>query len=127
MLDKYRFWPESTTTSPSGRHLGHYRSLLPTLPLQTHTDQETDSKRQELATMHHPHIDYALRNGYSFKRWQKVVNVMLEKEPGNPKIHHLRVIHLYEADYNLILGIKWRELIHNCEDNNLLHPQLYGA
>ena len=77
--------------------------------------------------MHHSHIDYALRDGYSFNWWQKVVNVMLEKEPRNPKIHPLQVIHLYGADYNLILGIKWRELIHNCEDNNLLHPQSYGA
>ena len=59
--------------------------------------------------------------------WQKVVNVMLEKEPGNLKSHRLYVIYLYEADYNLILGVKWRELIHHCEDNLLLHPQLYGA
>jgi hypothetical protein len=34
---------------------------------------------------------------------------------------------LYEADYNLILAVKWRELIHHCEDNKLLHPCLYGA
>jgi hypothetical protein len=34
---------------------------------------------------------------------------------------------LYEADYNLVLGIKWRQLVHHCEDNKLLHPSLYGA
>jgi hypothetical protein len=37
------------------------------------------------------------------------------------------VIHLYEADYNLVLGIQWRQLVHHCEDNKLLHPSLYGA
>jgi hypothetical protein len=37
------------------------------------------------------------------------------------------VIHLYEADYNLILAVKWRQLIHHCEDQKLLHPSLYGA
>ena len=58
---------------------------------------------------------------------EKVVNILLEKDPGNPKIHRLLVIHLYQADYSLILGVKWRELIHHCEDNHLIHPSLYGA
>ena len=127
MMDKYKFWPETTSTSPSGRHLGHYRSLLPNLPVHSPATEAIDSKRQQLVDMHHAVTDYALRNGYSYQRWKKVVNVMIEKEPGNPKIHRLRVIHIYEADYNLVLGIKWRELIHHCEDHHLLHPSLYGA
>lgn len=127
MMDKYKFWPETTSTSPSGRHLGHYRALLPALRLKSKANAELNTKRQELVAMHHAVTEYALDTGYSYRRWQKVVNVMLEKEPGNPKIHRLRVIHLYEADYNLILGVKWRELIHHCEDNHLLHPSLYGA
>ena len=127
MMDKYKFWPETTSTSPSGRHLGHYRSLLPNLPVHSEATEELDAKRQDLVNMHHAVTDYALTHGYSYCRWKKVVNVMLEKEPGNPKIHRLRVIHLYEADYNLILGVKWRELIHHCEDKHLLHPSLYGA
>ena len=121
-MDKYKFWPENTSTSPSGRHLGHYRSLLPNLPVHSEATEELDAKRQDLVNMHHAVTDYALTHGYSYCRWKKVVNVMLEKEPGNPKIHRLRVIHLYEADYNLILGVKWRELIHHCEDKHLLHP-----
>jgi hypothetical protein len=72
-------------------------------------------------------INFALKQGKSFARWQKVVNIMLEKEPGNPKIHRLQVIHLYEADYNLILALKARKLVHNAEDNGLLNKSLYGA
>jgi len=30
---------------------------------------------------------------------------LLEKDPGDPKIDWLHTIHLYEADYNLLL--KW--------------------
>ena len=127
MLDKYKVWPESTTTSPSGRHLGHYRALLPNLPTATRKEKETDNNWRDLATMHHSLIDYSLRHCHSFDRWKKVVNAMIEKSPGNPKIHRLRVIHLYEADYNLILGIKWREVVHHTEDEKLLHPNLYGA
>ena len=52
---------------------------------------------------------------------------MIQKEPGNSKIHRLRVIHIYEADYNLILGLKWRELMHAAEDEGLLNDGQYGS
>jgi hypothetical protein len=41
---------------------------------------------------------------------------MLEKTPGNPYLHKLRVIHILEADYNLALKeIFGRRLLQNCE------------
>jgi hypothetical protein len=52
---------------------------------------------------------------------------MLLKEPNNPRIHRLRVIHLYEADFNLLLGVKWRNIIHHSLDNDTLHPSQYGS
>jgi hypothetical protein len=52
---------------------------------------------------------------------------MIEKEPGDPRIHRLRVIHLYEADYSLTLGIQFCRLMHHCEDNQLLNPGCYGC
>jgi hypothetical protein len=39
------------------------------------------------------------------KRWCTSVTVMIEKDPGNPRIERLRVIHLFEADYNLSLKL----------------------
>jgi hypothetical protein len=44
------------------------------------------------------------------------------KDPGNTKIHRLRVIHLYKADYNFLLGFKWRQLLHHGEKNKSIHP-----
>jgi hypothetical protein len=52
---------------------------------------------------------------------------MIEKEPGEPYLHRLRVIHLYEATLNAFLGIKFRNLLHYAEDNNLLNPGCYGS
>lgn len=49
-------------------------------------------------------INYALRNGIAYNQWHKIVNTMLEKDPGNPKSHRLRVIHIYEAQ------CRWRSL-----------------
>jgi hypothetical protein len=72
-------------------------------------------------------LNYALTNGHSFDRWKVIVNVMLLKEPNNPRIHRLRVIHLYEADFNLLLGVKWRNIIHHSLDNDTLHPSQYGG
>jgi hypothetical protein len=41
---------------------------------------------------------------------------MLEKAPGTPLLHKLRVIHIIEADYNLTLkAIFGQRLMKNCE------------
>ena len=34
---------------------------------------------------------------------------MIDKEPGNVKIHRLRVIHIiYEPDYNILVGVVYK-------------------
>ena len=57
-------------------------------------------------------LNYAIRHNYSLERWRKIVNMMIYKEEGNVKIHKLRVLHLYEADLNFMLGLKWKDAIH---------------
>jgi hypothetical protein len=56
-----------------------------------------------------------------------VVNFLLAKEPGISRCHKLRVIHLYEADLNALIGIKWRQLIHHVTDDRLLSPWQCGG
>jgi hypothetical protein len=60
-------------------------------------------------------------------RWKDILNIMILKEPGNTKIHRLRVIHLFEADYNLILSVKWRQQIKHAEERELLNEGQYGS
>jgi hypothetical protein len=44
---------------------------------------------------------------------------MLEKDFGIPKLHRLRIIHLYEADLNLLMGIYFaRTLVSHIEDHD---------
>jgi hypothetical protein len=81
----------------------------------------------ELIRAHTAMLNYSLHHSYSFNRWKNVVNVMIKKESGNSKIHCLHVIHLYEANYNLMLQAKWRDLIHHAESHQSLHPGQYGG
>jgi hypothetical protein len=66
-------------------------------------------------------INIPIKNGISPQRWRTVVNAMLEKIPGKPMLHKLRVIHILEADYNLALKLIFgKRLLHNCEKHDTL-------
>jgi hypothetical protein len=52
---------------------------------------------------------------------------MLEKDFGLPKIHRLRIIHLYEANLNLLMGIYFaRNLVRHIENNSGFNIGCYG-
>jgi hypothetical protein len=52
---------------------------------------------------------------------------MLEKDFGIPKIHRLWIIHLYEADLNLLMGIYFaRVLVRHIESNDGFNDRCYG-
>lgn len=57
--------------------------------------------QEERLAVHLTLLNYGLSRGYSFQRWRNVANTILFKDPGVIEIHRTRVIHLYEADYNL--------------------------
>ena len=103
---KMKKWRESTSTSPSGRYLGHYKALF--VPVDRSLDEEERKdirkKQEEIADCYVAVINHALTRRYSLERWKTIVNMMIYKEPGNAKIHRLRVIHLYEADYGFLIG-----------------------
>lgn len=128
-VSKFKIWNERTSTSPSGLHLGHYKALVSwnDADLDTEEGKLIEQQRKELIKAHVAMINYLLLQSHSYSRWKNVVNVMIKKEPGNSKIHRLRVIHLYEADYNFLLQEKWCGLISHAEERNLLHPGQYGS
>jgi hypothetical protein len=128
--DKIHHWPEKTTTSPSGIDLGHYHMLIARTEFDdTDTPEEAEIKKQQsdLRSAHLALLNYGIRHGHSFHRWRTVVNIMIEKDPGKPRIHRLRVIHIYEADYNLMLAVKWRNAIHKAEDEIIVNEGQYGS
>ena len=132
----FRKWRENTSTSPSGRHLGHYKALL---RAEIIDDKDTGDNNNQLITIKNPIGDEilkaiyfvamsTLKAGETLERWKNVQSSMLEKEPGNPLVHRLRVIHIYEADYNLLLKLLWaRKLTWNAHLNGTLHEAQAGS
>jgi hypothetical protein len=133
---KIRSWRESTSTSPSGRHLGRYKALFAKGP--HHFEPEGDpienakysfllKAQSRIAEAIVAIINFCIQTGYVLERWKTIVNAMIFKDPGNYKIHRLRVIHIYEADFNLLLAIKWRQLLHYANQHQLINPGQYGG
>ncbi|KAI2512752.1 hypothetical protein MHU86_1540 [Fragilaria crotonensis] len=135
-ISKLKVWTESTTTSPSGLHLGHYKALI---SRHKYSDIDTDDTelrgkqdkwnrmQQQLLELHVRMLNYALERGYTYRRWHTVANTILFKDKNNVRIHRTRVIHIYEADYNLTLGIKWRIALYQAEALRELNEGQYGS
>lgn len=96
--DYIRYWSrvkESTSSSASGLHFGHYKAAL---------------RFPYLIRFHAMKLQLALQTGLYFDRWANGMSVMLEKEAGVILVEKLRAILLMEADFNmgnkLIYGVR---------------------
>ena len=73
-------------------------------------------------------MNIAILRGISIPRWSQATNVMIEKDEGSPKINRLRIIHLFEADYNLFLKLFWgSRLVRRAAKMDLLNDGQHGS
>jgi hypothetical protein len=105
----FRKWREKPTTSPSRKHLGVYKALLNAVQYNLIPDATNDPQLTAVAdiasiALHIQHrlLNLAIRECHSYARWHTVHNFILEKLPGQPLVEKLRVIHIYEADWNFL-------------------------
>ena len=81
----YNKLDERTSSSPSGRHLGHYKVA---------------ARSEHLSILHTNMMSIPYMVGISPQRWRQIIDVMLEKKPGERKLHRLRIVALQETDFN---------------------------
>ena len=98
----FAIWRELTTTSPSKQHLGHYRSLFA-------PDGQVDEENlgNQILYIHFQVTMAATATDVSLKRWQNCISCHIKKDKGSPKLHRLCIIHIYKADFNLVLKLLW--------------------
>lgn len=113
VIKGFQEWKETTSTSPSGRHLGHYKAI---------------TQNPVLLKCFVQFMNIVVSRGIAIPRWCKATNVMIEKDIGKPYIHRLRIVHLFEADFNFFLKLQWgHRLVRQAVSLNLLHDSQHGS
>eukprot|EP00957_Ditylum_brightwellii_P143982 10971164-Ditylum_brightwellii.AAC.1 len=103
---------KSTSSSPSGRHHGHYRAALVCDPINL---------------VHARMMLIPFLAGFTPTWWEKAINCMLKKEPGNPKIDCLCIIVIVKGDMYATMKVIWnRRLVPMAERTHFLSPVQFG-
>jgi hypothetical protein len=78
-LKAVKVWRESTSTSPSGRHLGHYKALVACIDRSLDDGKRKQYKtyQEAISECYIGLINYAIKHRYSLERWKTVVNMMI--------------------------------------------------
>ena len=113
LISSYKRIKERAASSPSSRHVGHTKAVL-----------DRPATVQAYACM----MFIPFYVGFSPKRWQTVVDVMLPKDVGTSYGHCMWIIQIYKHDFNQATWeIFARRVGFHLEDNNLLPEMQYGS
>jgi hypothetical protein len=87
---KMKSWKETTSRSPNGMHLGHYKTVIKQFlpdnpPPETPPELvELEYQQKDIAQAQVNLLNLAIKNHYTYERWHNIVNFLLAKEPGIP-------------------------------------------
>ena len=106
---------EKLSSSPSGRHMGHYKALL-------------DMNDTSLLQIIYEIMELCMKHTIILERFALVALTLLEKDLGSPKIHRLRPIALVETELNCIAKAHWaQDLMQHIEKTKTLSDDQYGG
>jgi len=103
---------EETSSSAPGIHFGHYIA---------------GTFNPEILIINATMANIPLHTGFAYERWKKGMNVMIEKTTGDFNVEKLRIILLFEADFNA--NNKWIgcTVMFQAERSHLLANKQYGS
>lgn len=104
LMQSFRRWRESTSTSPSGDHLGHDHAILRKPKRCKISDDPHDQLDYRIFAIKAKLLNLAVQNTIVYDRWKIVVNAMIEKIRGLPLLEKFRIIHIISADFNMFTG-----------------------
>jgi hypothetical protein len=110
--DVMKVTDEDTSSSATGLHYTIWKVI---------------SEDDDLAVTHAIMISLPFMYGFQCDQWRRVIDCMLEKKTGQRKIHIMRIICLFEADFNSAL--KWyfsQHIMPNAEISGL-SPDQWGG
>ena len=94
---------------------------------QDESFEEFQQKQRDLQTVIWQILNICILGGHTLHRWKNITNLMIFKESGNFQIHKLRIIHLYEADLNLLFAVKWRQLLKAADQLEAVNVSQFGG
>jgi hypothetical protein len=147
-----RYSPPSSTDEWAAKLIPFLRQAIPTAPIVDLTPEQyaagwkrvRERTSAGMSGITIPHmkahgsssflslIDSIMANlpyrfGFSPARWQRGLDVMIEKKPGVRLLSSLRAILLYEADFNQNNKRFGREALFRAEDANAVAIEQYGS
>jgi len=104
---------EHKASAPSGRYNGVYKAM---------------SQDPLLLRILEVSMNLPLQTGYSYQRWNTMIDIMAFKKPDNIKVSNIRSIIISEADWNTIgkLVIA-KKMMENAEANEVLPREHIGG
>ena len=73
-------------------------------------DDEHSSFNYQMLQTFNTILNATIESGIPLTRWLSSIVVMIENIPNTPRINKLRIINIYEADYNLLQKFFWPKL-----------------
>jgi hypothetical protein len=112
-ISAYKATLEEISSSPSGKHVGHYKAIL---------------KFPSLVYLHSTMMYIPFQIWFPPPHWSRVMDMMLEKEEKNSRYHRLCIIALFESDCNQAKRIIVScHLTHHLEEHSLLPSMQHGS